>query len=88
MRLAVGRTTTHDLAEAERLCDRIAIVGLNGSGKTTLLRQLTGVTISEGAGGGESGGVVRRGRGARFVVLDQDAALPGTTVGEAITAAR
>ncbi|HWL42537.1 MAG TPA: ABC-F family ATP-binding cassette domain-containing protein [Ilumatobacter sp.] len=67
--------------------DRIAIVGLNGSGKTTLLRQLTGVTSSEGAGGGESGGVVRRGRDARFVVLDQDAALPGSTVGEAITAA-
>jgi ATP-binding cassette subfamily F protein uup len=82
-----GRPLFADVSLTVSSGDRIAIVGLNGSGKTTLLRQLTGVTISEGVAGGDSGGVVRRGRGARFVVLDQDAALPGRTVGEAITAA-
>jgi ATP-binding cassette subfamily F protein uup len=82
-----GRPLFADVSLTISSGDRIAIVGLNGSGKSTLLRQLTGATISEGAGGGDSGGVVRRGRGARFVVLDQEAALPGRTVGEAITAA-
>ncbi|WP_162941514.1 ABC-F family ATP-binding cassette domain-containing protein [Desertimonas flava] len=57
--------------------DRLAIVGLNGSGKSTLLRQLAGLSDLET-------GVVRRGRGARVVVLDQDAVLPGVTVDDAV----
>ena len=52
--------------------DRVAIVGLNGSGKSTLLRQLAG-TI------GLETGTIRRGRGARVVMLDQDAPLIGET---------
>ena len=52
--------------------DRIAIVGLNGSGKSTLLRQLAGTTEPET-------GSLRRGRGARVVMLDQDADLAGDT---------
>jgi ABC transport system ATP-binding/permease protein len=52
--------------------DRIAIVGLNGSGKSTLLRQLAGSAEPET-------GTIRRGRGARVVMLDQDADLAGET---------
>jgi len=52
--------------------DRIAIVGLNGSGKSTLLRQLAGSAEAET-------GTIRRGRGARVVMLDQDADLVGDT---------
>jgi len=52
--------------------DRIAIVGLNGSGKSTLLRQLAGAAEPET-------GTIRRGRGARAVMLDQDADLVGDT---------
>jgi len=52
--------------------DRMAIVGLNGSGKSTLLRQLAGVIEPETGG-------IRRGRGARVVMLDQDAELAGET---------
>ncbi len=55
--------------------DRIAVVGLNGCGKSTLLRQLAGRSEPEA-------GVVRRGRGSRVVMLDQDAPLPGSTIGE------
>jgi len=57
--------------------DRLAIVGLNGSGKSTLLRQLAGTAEPDT-------GVVRRGRGARNVMLDQAAILPGETVGDAV----
>ena len=51
----------------------MAIVGLNGSGKSTLLRQLAGTIEPET-------GAIRRGRGARVVMLDQDAPLVGETV--------
>src|SRR4029453_178265 len=57
--------------------DRLGVVGLNGSGKSTLLRQLAGRLEPEA-------GVVRRGRGARVVLLDQDAPLSGATIGEVI----
>ena len=55
--------------------DRLAVVGLNGCGKSTLLRQLAGRVEPDA-------GVVRRGRGSRVVVLDQDAPLPGATIGD------
>ncbi len=45
--------------------DRIGLVGLNGCGKSTLLRILAGTLEPEA-------GTVRRGRGARIGVLDQD----------------
>jgi ATP-binding cassette subfamily F protein uup len=53
--------------------DRLAVVGVNGSGKSTLLGILAGTVEPES-------GVVRRGRGARVVALDQSAALPEGTV--------
>ncbi|MET0147437.1 MAG: ABC-F family ATP-binding cassette domain-containing protein [Ilumatobacteraceae bacterium] len=55
--------------------DRMAVVGLNGSGKSTLLRQLAGRVEPDS-------GTVRRGRDTRIVMLDQDAPLPGATIGE------
>jgi ATP-binding cassette subfamily F protein uup len=52
------------------------VVGLNGSGKSTLLRQLAGLDMPQA-------GVVRRGRGARVVVLGQAVELSGATVADA-----
>ena len=57
--------------------DRLAIVGLNGCGKSTLLRMLAGTAQPDS-------GTVQRGRGARIVLLDQEAALPAGLVSEAI----
>jgi len=57
--------------------DRLAIVGLNGCGKSTLLRMLAGTAPCDA-------GTVRRGRGTRLVMLDQEAALPPGTVRAAI----
>ncbi|MBA2497310.1 MAG: ABC-F family ATP-binding cassette domain-containing protein, partial [Acidimicrobiia bacterium] len=54
--------------------DRLAVVGINGCGKSTLLRQIAGIDRLDA-------GSVRRGRGARVVVLDQAAVLPAGTVG-------
>ena len=48
--------------------DRLGVVGINGTGKSTLLRVLAGSQRPES-------GVVRRGRGVRVGVLDQDAPL-------------
>jgi ATP-binding cassette subfamily F protein uup len=59
--------------------DRIGVVGINGTGKSTLLRVLAGSQLPEQ-------GAVRRGRGVRVVVLDQEAALPPGTVAQAIAA--
>ncbi|MGQ0434849.1 MAG: ABC-F family ATP-binding cassette domain-containing protein [Microthrixaceae bacterium] len=53
--------------------DRLGVVGINGCGKSTLLNVLAGTREPEG-------GSVRRGRGARISVLDQDAPLPEGTV--------
>jgi ABC transport system ATP-binding/permease protein len=57
--------------------DRLAVVGVNGSGKSTLLGVLAGTVEPES-------GVIRRGRGARVVALDQAAALPEGTVRQAV----
>ena len=57
--------------------DRVAVVGVNGSGKTTLLRIMTGALTPDS-------GVVRFGRGARIVSLEQDPVLPAGTVREVL----
>ena len=72
-----GRALLDDVSLTVSSGDRIAIVGLNGSGKTTLLRILAGVLAPDT-------GVVRRGRDARMVMLDQDAPLTGINVAEAL----
>jgi ATP-binding cassette subfamily F protein uup len=70
-----GRPLYADVSVTVASGDRLAVVGLNGSGKSTLLRQLAG-RIEPDAG------VVRRGRGSRVVMLDQDAPLVGATIGD------
>ncbi len=70
-----GRPLFADVSVTIESGDRLAVVGLNGSGKSTLLRQLAGRVEPEA-------GVVRRGRGSRIVVLDQDAPLAGATIGD------
>ena len=57
--------------------DRLGVVGINGTGKSTLLRVLAGTQVPEA-------GQVRRGRGVRVGVLDQDAFLPDGTVRQAM----
>ncbi len=57
--------------------DRLGVVGINGCGKSTLLKVLAGTLAPEA-------GIVRRGRGARSSVLDQDVALPAGTVAQAV----
>ena len=59
--------------------DRLGVVGINGCGKSTLLRILAGLAEPES-------GAVRRGRGVRIVVLDQEAVLSAGPVREAVTA--
>ena len=70
-----GRPLFADVSVTIADGDRLGVVGLNGSGKSTLLRQLAGRLEPEA-------GVVRRGRGARVVMLDQDAPLGAATIGE------
>ncbi len=74
-----GRPLYADVSVTLSSGDRLAVVGLNGSGKSTLLRALAGTRLPES-------GVVRRGRGARVVLLDQDAPLPSGTVRQAVGA--
>jgi ABC transport system ATP-binding/permease protein len=57
--------------------DRLGVVGINGTGKSTLLRLLAGIQVPEA-------GQVRRGRGVRIGVLEQDAILPDGTVRHAV----
>jgi ATP-binding cassette subfamily F protein uup len=57
--------------------DRLGVVGINGCGKSTLLQVLAGNREPES-------GTVRRGRGARISVLDQDAPLPAGTVASVV----
>ena len=59
--------------------DRLGVVGINGSGKSTLLRVLAGTEVPEA-------GQVRTGRGVRVGILDQDAALSGGRVRDAVGA--
>jgi ABC transport system ATP-binding/permease protein len=59
--------------------DRLGVVGINGSGKSTLLRVLAGIEVPED-------GQVRRGRGVRIGMLDQDAALSQGSVRQAVGA--
>ena len=72
-----GKPLFEDVSVTLATGDRLAVVGLNGCGKSTLLRQLAGIDQPEA-------GVVRRGRGARVVVLDQAAELRGATIGEVV----
>lgn len=59
--------------------DRLGVVGINGCGKSTLLRMLSGAATPEG-------GAVRRGRGVRVAVLDQEAVLQPGIVRESVIA--
>jgi ATP-binding cassette subfamily F protein uup len=58
--------------------DRLGIVGLNGCGKSTLLGIIAGTSEPEA-------GSVRRGRGVRIELLDQDPQLRPGTVRDAVT---
>jgi ATP-binding cassette subfamily F protein uup len=71
------RILFHDLSLTISTGDRIGVVGINGTGKSTLLRVLSGQEVPEA-------GEVRRGRGTRVVLLDQDAEVEGETVREAV----
>jgi ATP-binding cassette subfamily F protein uup len=57
--------------------DRLGVVGINGGGKSTLLSVLAGRREPED-------GEVRRGRGSRVSILDQDAPLPAGTVADVV----
>jgi ABC transport system ATP-binding/permease protein len=72
-----GKPLFRDLSVTVSSGDRLAVVGINGSGKSTLLGVLAGTVEPEA-------GVVRRGRGARVVSLDQMAILPDGTVADAV----
>jgi ATP-binding cassette subfamily F protein uup len=72
-----GKPLFADLSVTVSSGDRLAVVGINGSGKSTLLGVLAGTVEPES-------GVVRRGRGARVVTLDQMAVLPDGTVRDAV----
>jgi ABC transport system ATP-binding/permease protein len=72
-----GKPLFTDLSVTVASGDRLAVVGINGSGKSTLLGVLAGSVDPEA-------GVVRRGRGARVVTLDQMAVLPDGTVRAAV----
>jgi ATP-binding cassette subfamily F protein uup len=72
-----GKPLFADLSLTVSSGDRLAVVGINGTGKSTLLGVLAG-TVEPDAG------IVRRGRGARVVALDQLAVLPEGTVRTAV----
>ncbi len=72
-----GKPLFTDLSVTVSSGDRLGVVGINGCGKSTLLKVLAATVEPEA-------GSVRRGRGARVSVLDQDAPLPEGTVAEAV----
>ncbi|MCB0970195.1 MAG: ABC-F family ATP-binding cassette domain-containing protein, partial [Acidimicrobiales bacterium] len=72
-----GRQLFADVSLTLSTGDRLGIVGINGTGKSTLLRVLAGRTEPEA-------GSIRRGRGARVVMLDQADELPVGTVRQAV----
>jgi len=72
-----GKPLFEDLSVTVSSGDRLGVVGINGGGKSTLLKVLAGTFEPEA-------GTVRRGRGTRISVLDQDAPLPAGTVGSVV----
>ncbi|NLD78497.1 MAG: ABC-F family ATP-binding cassette domain-containing protein, partial [Acidimicrobiales bacterium] len=72
-----GRQLFDDVSLTLSTGDRLGLVGINGTGKSTLLRVLAGRSEPES-------GSVRRGRGARVVMLDQADDLPAGTVHAAV----
>jgi ATP-binding cassette subfamily F protein uup len=72
-----GKPLFRDLWLTVSSGDRLAVVGINGCGKSTLLGVLAGSVEPDD-------GVVRRGRGARVVALDQTAVLPAGTVRDVV----
>ncbi len=72
-----GRQLFRDISLTLSSGDRLGLVGINGTGKSTLLRVLAGTTEAEA-------GSLRRGRGARVVMLDQADDLPAGTVRHAV----
>jgi ATP-binding cassette subfamily F protein uup len=72
-----GRRLFEDVSLTLSTGDRLGLVGINGTGKSTLLRVLAGKAEPEA-------GSVRRGRGARVVMLDQADELPAGTVRQAV----
>jgi ABC transport system ATP-binding/permease protein len=75
-----GRPLFADLSFTVSTGDRLGIVGLNGTGKSTLLRVLAGTAEAEE-------GELRRGRGVRVAMLDQNPQLPPGPVRAAVGAA-
>jgi ATP-binding cassette subfamily F protein uup len=75
-----GRPLFTDVSLTLSTGDRLGLVGINGTGKSTLLRVLAGKADPEA-------GTIRRGRGARVVMLDQADDLPTGTVREAVAPA-
>lgn len=75
-----GRRLFDDVSITINTGDRLGLVGINGTGKSTLLRVLAGRSEADA-------GSVRRGRGARVVMLDQADDLPTGTVREAVAPA-
>jgi ATP-binding cassette subfamily F protein uup len=73
------RVLFEDLSVTVKDGDRLGVVGINGAGKSTLLRVLAGSQSPEQ-------GEVRRGRGVRVGMLDQEPALPAGTVAQAVGA--
>ena len=72
-----GKPLFADLSVTVSSGDRLGVVGINGGGKSTLLSVLAGTREAES-------GELRRGRGSRTSVLDQDAPLPPGTVADVV----
>jgi ATP-binding cassette subfamily F protein uup len=76
-----GRPLFEELSLTVSSGDRLGLVGINGTGKSTLLRVLAGRIEPEA-------GSIRRGRGARVVMLDQADDLPSGTARDAVAEAQ
>ena len=74
-----GRPLFADVSFTISDADRLAVVGLNGCGKSTLLGIIAGTVEPEF-------GLVRRAKGVRIDVLDQDPKLSAGTVRQAVIA--